>query len=94
MKEAIVFEKNTQPAYTHLEPLVDYLLAQGNELARQVRWHNDMAAIICSLINPIDFDALEQHFAIPDHIRINREQHLIECDESWCTIQGNIGKKL
>lgn len=91
MKNTLEYDPNAEPPYAHMETIVDLLLANGNTLAKDVRWHNDMAATICFLTQAIDFDLIENHFELPSCIRLTKERGALECDETWRTIQGPVG---
>ncbi|ARN76297.1 hypothetical protein BST96_04420 [Oceanicoccus sagamiensis] len=71
-----------------MEAIIELLLANGNTLARADRWHNDMAATICFVTEPVDFDLIEGHFELPPCVRLSKDRGAIECDETWRTIQG------
>jgi hypothetical protein len=88
MKTKLEYKPDAQPPYAHMETLVDFLLSNGNSLARDERWHNDMAAQICFLAQPLAFELIESHFELPTCISINKQRNVIECDETWRTIQG------
>ncbi|WP_101758981.1 hypothetical protein [Oceanicoccus sp. KOV_DT_Chl] len=87
MKTTIEYNPNAQPPYAHMETLVDFLLANGHSLARADRWHNDMAAQICFVKEPINFDLIEQTFELPPCIQLSKDRNAIECDITWRTIQ-------
>ena len=91
MKTKLEYVPNNEPPHAHMETLVDLLLNHGNTLAREDRWHHDMAAQICFLSKPIDFDLVESHFELPANVHLTKERDAIECDETWRTIQGGAG---
>ncbi len=88
MKTTLEYKPDATPPHAHMEAIVELLLANGNSLARDERWHNDMAAQICFLTAAIDFDLIESHFELPACIRVTQDRGLLECDETWRTIQG------
>lgn len=51
-----------------LDPLVDLLLAHGNQLAEPNRWGANPTGYFCLLNHPIDFDLVEQFFDLPSMI--------------------------
>jgi len=87
-RTTIEYSAANQPMYKHLEPIVDFLVANGNSLARDERWHTDMSAIVCYLNKPIDFEGIKQHFALSNDIVLNEEGNWIECAQTMCMIQG------
>ncbi len=88
MKTVLEYKPNNEPPYSHMEEIIDLLLANGNRLAKAERWHNDMAATICFLSDAVDFDLIESHFELPNCVRLTKERGSVECDETWRTIQG------
>lgn len=89
----IKFDKRSITPYEHLEPLIDFLLENGNELARSYRWGENRTGYFCLLEKPIDFELIERAFLLPPYIRLMREKDAIECDKSWVSVKGSIPKK-
>jgi hypothetical protein len=87
-KIEIVFHPDLRPVHAHLEPIVDLLLASGNQLAHGYRWGEDRTGFFCHLARPIDFDLIEATFTLPSGIRLDRAGDVLECDLSWATIRG------
>lgn len=87
-KISITYNSDNKPMYKHLEPIVDFLLEQGNSLARDERWHIDMSAIVCYLKDPIDFEKVKDQFELSNDIELNEEGNWIECAQTMCMIQG------
>lgn len=58
---------------------VDFLLDDGNELARPFRWSENRAGFFCPLSKPIDFDLIEATFLLPPTVRLARSEGSIEC---------------
>ena len=78
-----------QPAHSHLECVVDYLLSLGNSLAHTYRWGSNREGYFCHLRDPIDFDALEANFSFPATIHLVRAKGLIYCEKTGCIIAHN-----
>jgi len=76
------------PVYSHLDPIVDFLLAHGNELACDYRWGENRTNHFCNLKWQIDFDLLESNFTFPECIQLNRKRSSITCDVTWAEING------
>ena len=76
-----------QMPYAHLDPIVDYLLANGNKLAYDFRWGSDREGFYCHLLDPIDFDGLERNFVFPSTIRMGRARNVIVTDTGGCIIK-------
>jgi hypothetical protein len=75
------------PVYTHLQPLVDFLLASGNELSHAFMWGSNRDGYYCHLAKPIDFQALEKSFIIPRTVHFIPERDTIYCERSGSIIQ-------
>jgi hypothetical protein len=88
MKKKILFDPCTRPVYSHLEPIIDLLLGQGNTLAHKYRWGENRTGFFCHLAKPIDFKLIEASFELPPWVRLTGERDAIECDKTWTTIQG------
>lgn len=88
MKPSIEFDSSNDPKYDHLNPIVDLLIANGNTLAKDERWHIDMTAIVCYLSKPIDFDLVESSFELSNDIDLNKSGNWIECAQTMSMIQG------
>lgn len=89
-KSEIAFNPSARPVYLHLEPIVDLLLANGNELSREFRWGENRTGFYCFFKRPLDFDLIEKTFDIPSFVRFDREGDAIECDRTWATIRGGM----
>lgn len=76
-----------QPLHTHLEGVVDYLLANGNWLAHAYRWGSNREGYFCHILNPIDFDGLLMKFEFPSTIIFGRDRNIIYCQKTGCLIQ-------
>lgn len=89
---SIRFDRKSLMPYAHLEPLVDFLINNGNSLARSYRWGENRTGYVCFLAEPIDFDLIEKEFSLPSYIRLVRDTDTIECDKSWVSIKGGVAK--
>lgn len=89
-KTPIIFDPTVRPVYTHLEPIVDLLLNNGNRLARDYRWGENRSGFYCFLQQPLDFKLIESTFELPSFIRIDRENNSIQCDQTWASIRGGM----
>ncbi len=61
------------PRYALLDPILDYLLANGNHLATIYRWGSNPTGYFAILKKPIDFDLIEQSFELPASILLNKQ---------------------
>jgi hypothetical protein len=61
------------PKYNLLEPILELLLAHGNEISTGYRWGSNPTGYFCILKNEIDFALIESTFIIPSSIQLVRE---------------------
>lgn len=61
------------PRYALLDPILDLLLANGNELATTFRWGSNPTGYFAILKRPIDFSLIEKNFEVPEIVALNRE---------------------
>lgn len=90
MRTTISFDPSVRPVYAHLEPIVDLLLANGNQLARPYRWGENRTGYYCFLSKPIDFDLIESAFVLPQTVSLDRSEGSVECDVTWASIKGDM----
>ncbi len=99
MKVKIASEAASHQApYENLWPLVEKLLANGNEVAKpfgghipdQKGFYLDRDGWRCDLLEKIDFDLIDRAFDLPDTIKRNRLNNAICDDRSWIQIRGNV----
>lgn len=89
----IKYDKRSIKPYEHLDPLVDFLLEQGNALSRNFRWGENRTGYFCLLVKAIDFDLIAKEFILPPYVRFNKEENSIECDKTWVSIKGGIPRE-
>lgn len=90
IKSEITLNPLARPIYLHLEPIVDLLLTNGNELSLKFKWGENRTGFYCFLKHPLDFDLIERIFNIPSFVRLDKEGDAIECDRTWTTIRGGM----
>jgi hypothetical protein len=93
LKKQLRFDPAVRPVYSHLEPIVDFLLATGNSLAREYRWGESRSGFHCLLSQPIDLDKIQASFELPEFIYLNRETGSVECQTTWASITGGVAKR-
>ena len=87
MKTIIKHDKNQGGyIYSHLDPVIDLLLDNGNELKHEYRWGSTREGYFCYLAKPIDFKLLYQYFDFDSSIYIIEDKNYIYCDESGAKI--------
>lgn len=75
------------PVYAHLQPIVDYLLKNGNRLSHDFFWGSNREGYFCHLDKPIDFAALENAFILPKTVHLIPLRNTIYCERSGSIIQ-------
>lgn len=83
--------EDPQVPYSHLEPIVDTLLADGNKIHGPAKFFRDTDGWRCDLKNPINFALIEKMFELPQTITLSREHGSILCHTTWIEIQGGRG---
>lgn len=80
------------PPYVHLEPLVDVLLAAGNEIAGPSKFYLDRDGWRADLRQPIDFQLIEERFDLPPSILLAKVRDSILCQNTWVEIRGGFAR--
>lgn len=81
------YPKEGASAYSHLQPIVDYLIKHGNESVNDYIWGNNRTGYFCHLKHDIDFSAIKENFIIPDSIKINESNQSIDCFNTYSIIR-------
>jgi hypothetical protein len=92
VRQSLPFEPAVRPVHSHLDPIVSLLLAHGNQLSYDFAWGQDRTGYFCHLQKPLDFDLIEATFELPDFVTLRREDDAIECEKTWATIRGGVGR--
>jgi hypothetical protein len=61
-----------------LDPIVDLLLTQGNQLAEPYRWGSNPTGYFCLLTHPIDFELIESTFDLPNAVVLDRRLGIVD----------------
>lgn len=95
MAKQVTSEKNQEgtPLYSHLEPIVDFLLSDGNSLTNKYRWGSNWDGYYCDLTKAINFSRLEEVFDFPKSIMLAKERNVIFCEKTRCVIKTAPTKK-
>lgn len=70
-------EVEGQP-YEILEPILQLLLNNGNEINTDYRWGSNPTGYFCILKNKIDFDLVEKTFKLPSSVQVMRQYGSID----------------
>jgi len=73
--------------YSHLQPIVDYLIDNGNKSVNSFLWGNNRTGYFCHLQNDIDFDGVKKVFDIPDSIKLDEKSQTIDCFNTYSLIK-------
>lgn len=73
--------------YSHLQPIVDFLIKNGNIPATPYIWGNNRTGYFCHLKNDIDFHGIKENFELPDSIKLNEEKQTIDCFNTYSIIR-------
>jgi len=87
-----MFEVSVQvdgPKYNVLEPILELLLENGNELATDYRWGSNPTGYFCVLKHSIDFELIERTFSLPSSIQVLRQFGSIDYGLGTVVIQTN-----
>lgn len=90
MSDKIIIDAYPQPGkseYSHLQPIVDFLLKNGNRSSNDFIWGNNRTGYFCHLKNNIDFEAIKNKFEIPESIKINESKQTIDCFNTYALIK-------
>jgi len=79
-------------AYAHLEPIVDALIEDGNQLIN-TKFYTTRDGWRCDLEKPINFELLKEKFEFPKSIELLEEKDAIVCRNSWIEIRGNVSNE-
>lgn len=81
------YPKDGSPGYSHLQPLVDFLLDGGNKSLHPYLWGNDRTGYFCHLRDDIDFEGIRKNFDLPASIKINEKEQTIDCMNTYSLIK-------
>ncbi len=81
------YPKDGEPDYSHLQPIVDYLINRGNKSINPYVWGNNRTGYFCHVKDDIDFDKLREVFDFPDSIKINEVTQTIDCFNTYTVIK-------
>jgi hypothetical protein len=84
------FPPDEGPPYAHLEPIVDALLAAGNEVAGPSKFYLDRDGWRADLRRPINFGLIEERFDLPDSILLAKSRDAVLCQNTWIEIRGGV----
>lgn len=79
----------TKP-YKHLQPIVDFLLLNGNKTITPSGFYPTQGGWVCDLRYPINYKEIKKSFTLPKTIHFGVNENSISCEKSWAEIRGNI----
>jgi hypothetical protein len=81
-----------QRPYLHLQPVVDFLSYNGNEIVTDPSgFYLTQGGWVCDFRYPIDYASVGGAFDLPPSVRLGEKTNAILCDRSWAEIRGNVG---
>jgi len=81
------------PSYSHLEPIVEFLVTQNHSSVTRPLWYQDRDGWRCDLASPLPFDLLRERFEFPSSILLSESHGSILCQNTWIVIRGSGRKK-
>jgi hypothetical protein len=88
-RKITAFPEAGEADYSHLQPIVDFLIEKGNKSVNKYLWGNNRTGYFCHLNDPIDFDELETVFELPESIKWNEKNQSIDCYNTYSLIKGD-----
>jgi hypothetical protein len=83
--------RDPQHPYRHLQPIVDFLEAHGNEITTDKSgFYLTQGGWVCDFRHPIDYGLINDAFNFPSSIHFGKKENAILCDRSWAEIRGGI----
>ena len=79
-----------KPAYYHLNPVIDYLIAEGYEPSDQFLWGSNRTGFFAHFRNDIDFIKLKDTFYFPPSIQVDEISQTIDCLNTYSIIKGGV----
>lgn len=75
------------PRHALLDPILDLLLANGNQLATDYRWGSNQTGYFAILKNPIDFNLIERNFELPPSIVLDKQYGEVDYGQGTVVIR-------
>jgi hypothetical protein len=82
----------SDPPYSHLLPILDGLVANGNAPVNRAGFYMTRDGYRCDLTRSIDFGLLRRTFEFPPTIILSEELDSLFCKNSWVQIVGRNNK--
>lgn len=76
-----------KPEYSHLQPIVDFLLEGGNKSSNSFLWGNNRTGYFCHLKEEIDFKGILDNFELPESIKLDEKSQTIDCFNTYSMIR-------
>jgi hypothetical protein len=85
--EIDAYPKDGSADYSHLQPILDYLIENGNSSVNTYLWGSNRTGYFCHLKNDIDFDGIRKDFDLPNSIKLNESTQTIDCFNTYAVIK-------
>lgn len=76
-----------EPDYAHLNPVVEFLIKNGNSSANEYIWGCNRTGYFCHLNRDINFDGLREVFIFPESVKLDEVNHSIDCFNTYSIIK-------
>ena len=84
--------RDPQRPYEHLQPIVDFLAACGNQIVNDPSgFYPTQGGWVCDFRYPIDYELVKEAFVLPPTVHFGQKVNAILCDRSWAEIRGDVG---
>lgn len=84
--KVLPYPRDGEPSCSHLQPVVDYLINNGNKSVNTYFWGNNRTGYFCHLRYDIDFNELKKVFDFPESIKLNEKNQTIDCFNTYSSI--------
>lgn len=81
------YPKTGEADFSHLQPIVDYLIDRGNKSVNPYLWGNNRTGYFCHLQDDIDFDGIKKTFDLSESIRLDEKSQTIDCFNTYALIK-------
>ncbi len=81
------YPKDGEPDYSHLNPIVNFLIQNGNQSINTYIWGNNRTGYFCHLEKDIDFDGISEKFILPPSIKVDIKNQTIDCLNTYSIIK-------
>jgi hypothetical protein len=85
-KKIKINREGVTTSYENLQPIVDFLIASGNEVMFPERFIPSPGGLYCRMKNKIDIDLIRETFELPETIKLSENPSSIFDLLTWTEI--------